>query len=580
MKAIIGQASLTWAWARAATKGAIGNLRYGIGRSNRAFWVRLRLYLEGFVVFAVAFGFHAYLAPYGIDPHHDGIMFKPALDVSQGHMVFRDTFTQYGGVTVLLQAAALKVLGPRLLVIKLQTALMYGVGFLLFWRSWCRLVPSILATVVCIVGSVTGPDSIASSLPWSSVYAFAFQGLTLLLTIRYFERGKELELVFAGASAALAFWCRQPVGVLLAGGMLVALTLVAAHVTPNYARAPRSYSTRVVFGYSPLGRMASALVLFGAGLAGTNAAILLWLTANHAVVDWWKQSIVFARIWGSATGGGFALEQIIACLFPGGHLLVWCLMAVVIAVQAMRSTTVFLDPKSGARDLQSVCALLASTVAVTSWAQYYPVACDYHCYWGGIAMFGVFAYAFYATHRSSSGILRTSIAALVVAVVFYHDVDRRIEAIKPHIRAQDLPVTSVPALRGMRVNAADLASYDAVQSVIDAYLKTHPDGTIVTTAGHGLFPALTFKQAKYHPIYMSWVNIREVYPEADAARDRYVAEKLPMIIGPGEIPPTHIYVGHLSWQGVGYNILVPRDTNPTEIVECDVGGRCTRRAIQ
>ena len=47
----------------------------------------------------------------GIDAHHHGVMFKSALDVANGQMLFRDTFTPYGAMTILLQALVLKVFG-------------------------------------------------------------------------------------------------------------------------------------------------------------------------------------------------------------------------------------------------------------------------------------------------------------------------------------------------------------------------------------------------------------------------------------------------------------------------------------
>ena len=40
----------------------------------------------------------------GVDELLDAIMFKPAIDVAEGKMLFRDTFTQYGALTTLLQA--------------------------------------------------------------------------------------------------------------------------------------------------------------------------------------------------------------------------------------------------------------------------------------------------------------------------------------------------------------------------------------------------------------------------------------------------------------------------------------------
>lgn len=540
---------------------------------------RALVVLEGLVVFIAAFGFHAYLAPYGVDPHHDGIMFKPALDVSQGKMVFRDTFTQYGGVTVLLQAAALKLFGARLLVLKMQTAVTYGLAFLLFWRAWSRVIPSWLAALLCVVGSVLGPDSIAESLAWSSVFSLFFQGLALLWALRYLERGKAYELAFSGAAAALAFWCRQPVGVFLTAGMGAALFLIALRISPIYRSSPTNYAAWVMFGTSAAGRAIATIVLFGAGVIAVNSVILLWLAAFGALEDWWKQSIVLAKIWSEQTGQGHSLQFIIDCLFPAGHLRIWGLLAVASLIQAIRTAAPFLDGQSRAASSSLAKGLLVSVVAVTSWLQYYPVACNYHCYWAGIPMLGVFAYLFYSSHQSTSVATRGLIVTVLSGLLFYYDADLRIRAVKPHIADLNIPIEGIEALRGMRSNRAEATSFAVLGDIIDKYLQAHPDGTIVTSLGDGLFPALTTNQASYHPFYVNWATITPViYPDRQAAYFKYVEEKQPMIIGERH-EPTHVQVASLFLWGYPYHVHVPVDTHPTEFIECDGGGFCSHKPL-
>jgi hypothetical protein len=64
------------------------------------------------VAIAVTVAVFTPFARLGIDPHHDGIMLKPALDVLAGETLFRDTFSQYGLGTTYMQAAALWLFGP------------------------------------------------------------------------------------------------------------------------------------------------------------------------------------------------------------------------------------------------------------------------------------------------------------------------------------------------------------------------------------------------------------------------------------------------------------------------------------
>lgn len=537
------------------------------------------LVIQGLLVFAVGFGFHAYLAPYGVDPHHDGIMFKPALDVSQGRMVFRDTFTQYGGVTVLLQAAALKLFGARLLVLKLQTAVTYGLVFLVFWRAWCRLVPPWVAMLFCFVGSVLGPDPIAEALPWSSVFALLFQGLTLLWAIRYWEAGREYELVLSGMAAALAFWCRQPVGVFLAAAALGAIVVIALRVPPVCRQRPRAFSARMLFGQSRLGRAAAAMLLFGGGLLLVNAIILLWLAQADALIDWWKQSIVLAKIWSEQTGRGHSLEVVLERLFPGGDLKMWCLLAVAALIQTLRSASPFLDPQAPDPNTLNAHALLAGAVSVSSWMQYYPVACVYHCYWAAIPMLGVVAHLLYSTHSSRSTLQRSALVLSVSGLLFFHDAKKRIDAVKPHIKHLGAPITQIDALRGMSTTAAEATCYDVFGTVIDRYLEAQPGGTIVTSLGDGLFPALTTEQASYHPFYINWATITpQIYPDRATAYETYVSTQRPLIVGEKH-DSTHVHVATVFFWGYAYTIHAPRETLPTEFIECNGAGVTSRRAL-
>ena len=66
------------------------------------------------MVFLTTFLISGYLSTIGVEPHHDGIMFKPAVDFAEGKMLFKESFSQYGALTVLLQGLAIKIFGEYL----------------------------------------------------------------------------------------------------------------------------------------------------------------------------------------------------------------------------------------------------------------------------------------------------------------------------------------------------------------------------------------------------------------------------------------------------------------------------------
>src|SRR3954468_13220014 len=94
--------------------------------------------VDYFIAGGLALLLWCWLIPFariGVDPHHDGIMLKPALDVLAGQTLFRDTFMQYGALTCYLQVVALWI-QPTLLCLKLMTAAAYVATLLVLYATW------------------------------------------------------------------------------------------------------------------------------------------------------------------------------------------------------------------------------------------------------------------------------------------------------------------------------------------------------------------------------------------------------------------------------------------------------------
>lgn len=69
-----------------------------------------------------------------------GVMLKPAMDVADGMVIFRDSFNQYGFLTSFIQAAAVKLFGGEVLVINLLTVVFYGLCAVELDRFWSRFL--------------------------------------------------------------------------------------------------------------------------------------------------------------------------------------------------------------------------------------------------------------------------------------------------------------------------------------------------------------------------------------------------------------------------------------------------------
>ena len=171
-------------------------------------WIPLTYFIITFLWFTV-------FAFIGIDPHHDGILLKPAIDIINGKMLFKDTFTQYGMLTTLIQAAAIKVIGPYLISIKISTVLFYSLSVILLYYIWRNFLTDNYFFIVYFLFLITAPFYPRPMLPWSSVYALFFLLLTNLFVINFIKKDNVIWLFWAGIASALAFWCRQPIGVVI-----------------------------------------------------------------------------------------------------------------------------------------------------------------------------------------------------------------------------------------------------------------------------------------------------------------------------------------------------------------------------
>src|SRR6266566_9789386 len=76
--------------------------------------------------FVATFIWVGFFATIHVEPHHDGVLFKPAMDVANGNILFKETFTQYGALTTFIQAFFLREFGETVFVMKLSAALFYA----------------------------------------------------------------------------------------------------------------------------------------------------------------------------------------------------------------------------------------------------------------------------------------------------------------------------------------------------------------------------------------------------------------------------------------------------------------------
>lgn len=455
------------------------------------------------VIFTVTVIVSGYFSTLGIDLHHDGILFKPAFDVASGKMLFRDTFTQYGALTTLIQSLVLVIFGRYLLVMKLSAAVFYGFSSVLLYLISIKILPRFFSFITWLVWLCLAPYYAWTFLAWSSVYALFFQLATGLFVLNSLgKKSRKFELL-AGIFTALTFWCRQPVGVFL-----------FLFVTTFYLINKKPVSTYV------------------RGNLYTMAVFLLWLVFNGALVDWWKQSIMFAFYWSQSEGIGFSLSKVFTSLFPNvitpftiwSPLPVWAVLPLGTGLLLIRNFT--------NKKIQ-----LLSLIGLASWFQYYPMSDIRHLYWAATPMFpllAVFIYQLFTEFLNSdlkfTKIFIGVVSAVVFMGIFWPEAIYRLSSAREKVLQTYVSVTSPSVLKFMRLSFSEAEFYSRVNGEIQSYFAQNPNGNVVAKGNNALYLTLDPRIKNIHPMYINLTIANEtIYQDYPAIINEYIELNKPLL---------------------------------------------------
>jgi hypothetical protein len=465
----------------------------------------------------------------GVDVHHDGIMLKSATDVANGQVLFRDTFTQYGALTTFIQALALKVFGPYLIVIRLTTVLFYSLSIVLLYYIWRNFISLSFFWILYALFLVLPAFYGWTFHPWSSVYALFFMLLANLFMIEFIKRASVCCLWGVGVSSALAFWCRQPNGIV----MFLALFL---YFSVCLALNRKSWRTIL----NNFGICIAAYVI-------CSLIFLVYFGFNDALADWYFQSIRFMFAFGIE---GRESTSLFKCLFPGSVFIIFPI--VTLSVLCFSLYSLLRHKCDGARQMNQML-LVTAIIGLASWHQYFPVPCLRHFFWAAIPMLGFYAYAIQGIIRFSPEVMhlhlsehwaRFSKLFLVVILVlpFYSTVTRMGKdvtadfiSLSRHHFFHDSP------LRYMLLRLEEYRFFESLRFAI-----AHVPHEIANRPGvnftDAAFFALYFpNQNNFFPMYVNWGN--SVYPNYFDKVGCFLSEVGPIVISSKklEFPGYHLF---------------------------------------
>jgi hypothetical protein len=502
----------------------------------------------------------------GVDPHHDGIMLKPALDVLAGQTLFRDTFMQYGALTCYLQVVALWV-EPSLLSVKFMTVAAYAVTVFFLFAAWRCVLPRSLALlsaglfILFIPGYETNLlGQYWIMLPWSSVFALMFQSIGLYALFRVIRAEQPDRWAWVlGAACACVFWCRQPVGLVMFGCLAV-IWLVLLQRT-DWMPAP--HTKRAI------------LIRLAGGFLAVNLLLLGGIGLSGALPEWWYQNFVWPRKWVQGSMGwsdlmasGFVHPAaaaslgllLLAVAFPSwgrrfhlpfgprsvigyylglGGVLVWqhervfqalalreggwtIVFPLVLGLQAALCLVQAVVPGRPPRTTEHLVIAASAVFSLGSLVQYYPIPDAWHILWSLAPAFGLHVYLWWRFVGWPAPVV-----AAVLTVGFVPSLWAKVQTGAEALDRPLVTLTQPAVLRGMRVPPAAAHTIGRIVDTLQPVLRHRPDIPAALIGDDALWLCLTRNLTNPTPYFVTWRRLAD--NEENQRRWNYIAHVRPVM---------------------------------------------------
>ena len=506
---------------------------------------------DSLVAGLLAAGLMAVLVPFAsldVDFHHDGIMLKPALDVLSGQVLFRDTFMQYGALTCYLQALALWV-QPALMSIRLLTVLAYGITLFFLYASWRLILPRSLAIVSAILfilfipaGEKDWLDQYWKLLPWSSVYAMMFEcvGVYALLQVIRGEQPVRWGIVL-GLATACTLWCRQPVGVIMAG------CLVAFGLGLHWTKWTPARQTK-----------RSILSGIATGFVAVNVLLLGGVVLSGALPEWYYQNLLWPRKWMLGEVNANLPEFFFAFVHPAagawllllglsvagpawlkrfrinlsarsrlvyylglGCVLFWqqerllqvlalrdggwtALIPAIVLLQAVRGLILLFTGRGTPRPTESHLIAALATLSFGSLLQYYPVPDSWHILWSLAPAFGLLVFVFWRWLNRPAWVV-----AIVLSTTFLPALQLKLQSATQALNRPLVTLTQPAVLRGMRVSPAQARTIGLIADCLAQVQRLQPGIPGALIGNDALYLCFLNNRANPSPYYVTWPGLAD-----------------------------------------------------------------------
>jgi len=392
-------------------------------------------------------------------------------------------------------------------------------------------------------------------LPWSSVYAKALSAIVIFPLFRFIDNNNYKNIFFAGFISALAFYTRQPVGIVLFLGIMFLLV--------NYG----------VFAHGEI-KITKLVYCFVMGFGSVILSFSIFFLVNGAFYDWWAQSLRFAFYFGFGRTAGTigTIENLLTDLFFAGHWtfgslgmpMIWVAMPVIciylffsfyagkLHISGMR-----LRVKNYASQ-KEMMLLFFAVIAIALWHQYYPVPCVSHIYWASGIMIGVFVYVIWDALGERDAKRKSILLIMVLFLFFYGNILTNVTTGMSRLRQREHMVTIEFGhhLNGMMVDAGTHSFLYEYFNYIDRLKGLFPEKQFINYTRDGLY-GITFGENLIN-MTVNWGNA--VYPDYHANVRTLASNYSPFIVAFHHIDvPGYVMIRHI------HHVLIFADSQTAEL---------------
>lgn len=502
-------------------------MRKSQGEANAGWSSPDRAWLIVAVLFTIACNVgNIFFLPGFSDFEHEGILLKPAADWLDGRMLYRDVFSQYGPVSIVCQAFAMKLGGPYVFAVKAQLVIVCAITSVFLFSIWSRLFSAPVACASVGLWNLLSYHFVHPAHPWSSSFALCFQAMSMFCLLEGLARSSLPQLLLAGIAGGLTVFSKQNIG----GYLLVAEAIGVAWYGLGLKTGMRTIVRNIA-------------ILAGGSIA-VAATAFIWLASNDALWPWFEQNVIwppaFAKMMGSSNPvlilqRLFLIDTPFAS-WPGataGQIFVLIpLTAIAVAAWGVVGRATAFVPRPS--DLLVVFAF----TGLASWLQYYPVNGLAQVWWGASPLVGLFVGCLHVTIQAVGSNFqfsqRTSALATAAAIAAWcsHEIYWRGVYIDNALTGRLVRVTGGGPISGLLVHPELNEFIHAVEGAIDREIVAKGKRDVLLFGINGFYLFMIKGHVPFHPHWYLGDQgvIRVLYPELPGLVDEHIKKKRPPVI--------------------------------------------------